>query len=86
MKHLLESPPHLRFGQRRVFCNNPFYNASLWLLNLNFKMDTKIKTVQNWMLNMKKDGIRTPRVRFEMRKIRIIMEELYEIVFFSVSH
>lgn len=32
-------------------------------------MDTKVKTAQNWRLKIKRDGIRTPRVRFEMSKV-----------------
>lgn len=35
-------------------------------LNLNFKIETKPKTAQNRILNMKKGGFRTPSVRFEM--------------------
>ncbi len=54
-------------------------------LRLDFKTDTKIKTSQNRILNMKKDGIRTPRVQFEMRKIRIILENVKMMSIFSVS-
>jgi len=68
---LSESEPP-RFGQRQVFSYKFVYNAVLRLLNPDFKIDTKSKTAQNWILNMKKGGIRTTKVRFEMRKIRII--------------
>lgn len=33
---------------------NPFNNAVLQLINLNFKMKTKIKTIQNPILYVKK--------------------------------
>lgn len=56
--HLSKSEPP-KFRQWQVFCYNPFYNAILWLFNLDFKMDTKIKTSQNRMQTMKKDGVRT---------------------------
>ena len=69
--HLSKSEP-TRFGQRQVFCYNSFYNAVLRLINPDFKIDTKSKTAQNWILNMKKGGIRTTKVRFKTRKIRII--------------
>lgn len=65
LNHLSKSEP-LLFGQRQGGCYNSFYNAVLWLFDPNFKMDAIIKTAQNWILNMKKDGIRTPSVRFEM--------------------
>ncbi len=54
--HPSESEP-TRFGQRQMFCYNPISNAILRLLNLNFKMDTKFKTAQNQIPNMKMGGI-----------------------------
>lgn len=56
IEYLSESTPP-RFVQRQVFCYNPFYNAILQLLNLNFKMNTKFKAAQNRILNVKKDEI-----------------------------
>ena len=70
-EHLSKSEPP-RFGQRQVFCYKYFYNEVLQLLYFDFKMDTKSKTAQNRILNMKKGGIWTPSVRFEMWKIRIV--------------
>ena len=70
--HLSKSEPP-RFGQRQVFCYNYFYNAVLRLLNPDFKIDTKFKTAQNRILNMKKGGIRTPSVRFELWKLCILL-------------
>lgn len=63
--HILESEPP-RFGRQQVLYYNPFYNAILWQLYFDFKMDTKSKTAQNRILNMKIGGIRTPSARFEM--------------------
>ena len=51
-------PP--RFGQRQVFCYIHISNAVLRLLNLIFKMNSKFKTAQNRISNMKKGRIRTP--------------------------
>lgn len=65
IEHLSESDPP-QFGQRQVFCYNFFSDAALRLFNLNFKMNIKIKTAQNRIPNMKKGGIRTSRVRFEI--------------------
>ena len=82
--HLSKSEPP-RFGQRQVFCYNSFYNAVLRLLNPDFKIDTKSKTAQNWILNMKKGGIRTPSVRFELWKLCILLRYV-NVCPFSACH
>lgn len=51
--HLSKSEPP-QFGQRQVLYYNPLSNAALRFINLNFKIDTKIKTIHNRILNMEK--------------------------------
>lgn len=53
----LSKPEPPTFGQRQVFCFNPFYGAVSQRPDLNFKIDTKIKTGQNRKQKVKKDRI-----------------------------
>ena len=60
----------------RFFCCNSFYGKSSQRPNLDFKIDTIIKTVQNQKVKMKKVGIRTQCVRFEIKKLCVTKRNL----------